>query len=566
MFFSNLCNKIQICYQCCPLMDILTMNETTKRYWPLLLALGCLWGIVSVIFFVSLRWNQGHLVYCLDDAYIHMAIAKNFAVHGVWGVTQHAFTSSSSSLLWTLLLSAIYYLCGVNEAAPLLLNVFAGSVLLWLVYRILNAYRVRAFTVAIALLAVLFVSPLPFLIFSGMEHLIHALFCCAFLYVSGRVVASPPAKSTSAEQTWMLVLAPLMIMSRFEGMFLVFVVCVLLLVIRRWFFSCCLGAVALSPVIVYGLVSVSKGWYFLPNSVLLKGKTPELSGLADLVSFIYDKGYLHLIKTPHILFLFLAVLVIFVLRSGKREVSWLRDERQVMLLVLMSTILLHMQFAVALQYRYEAYLIVLGVLVIASALKDVMPGPLNCYPGGRLATWAAVVLMLVFFMMPFCVRAGRALYKTPLAMRNIYEQQYQMGLFFKNFYEGEAVAANDIGAINFLGNIRCLDLWGLSNMDVARARRQGRYNSRIIYELASKWNVKAVVVYDDWFKKVEKYGLPEQWTRVGEWEIPNNVIAGDPRVTFYAEGRAAENKLVANLKEFALRMPEDVRRTGKITE
>ena len=37
------------------------------------------------------------LVYGLDDAYIHMAIAKNLARHGVWGVTPFHFASASSS-------------------------------------------------------------------------------------------------------------------------------------------------------------------------------------------------------------------------------------------------------------------------------------------------------------------------------------------------------------------------------------------------------------------------------------------------------------------------------------
>jgi asparagine N-glycosylation enzyme membrane subunit Stt3 len=44
----------------------------------------------------SIRINGGHLVYALDDPYIHMAIAKNVVQHHVWGVTPFGFTSASS--------------------------------------------------------------------------------------------------------------------------------------------------------------------------------------------------------------------------------------------------------------------------------------------------------------------------------------------------------------------------------------------------------------------------------------------------------------------------------------
>src|SRR6185436_17091297 len=73
-----------------------------------------------------LRLTEGHLVYALDDAYIHMAIAKNLALHGVWGVQAGTFSSSSSSPLWTLLLSGWFRAAGVSDAAPLVLNTLLG--------------------------------------------------------------------------------------------------------------------------------------------------------------------------------------------------------------------------------------------------------------------------------------------------------------------------------------------------------------------------------------------------------------------------------------------------------
>ena len=45
----------------------------------------------------SIRINNGNLVYASDDAYIHMAIAKNVVQHHLWGFTPFGFTSASSS-------------------------------------------------------------------------------------------------------------------------------------------------------------------------------------------------------------------------------------------------------------------------------------------------------------------------------------------------------------------------------------------------------------------------------------------------------------------------------------
>jgi len=61
--------------------------------WPLLICLTLFWTIVAVLLIASLRRTSGHLVYALDDPYIHMAMAKNFSQHGVWGVTRYGFTS-----------------------------------------------------------------------------------------------------------------------------------------------------------------------------------------------------------------------------------------------------------------------------------------------------------------------------------------------------------------------------------------------------------------------------------------------------------------------------------------
>ena len=57
-----------------------------------------------------------------------------------------------------------------------------------------------------------------------------------------------------------------------------------------------------------------------------------------------------------------------------------------------------------------------------------------------------------------CFRSRRARCRrwrsTPGAMRNVYEQQYQMARFFRVAYPGDTIALNDIGAVAWLSSSR----------------------------------------------------------------------------------------------------------------
>jgi hypothetical protein len=48
--------------------------------------------------------NGGHFTYALDDAYIHLALARNIA-HGHYGVNAGEFAAPASSALWPFLLA-----------------------------------------------------------------------------------------------------------------------------------------------------------------------------------------------------------------------------------------------------------------------------------------------------------------------------------------------------------------------------------------------------------------------------------------------------------------------------
>src|SRR5215207_5943541 len=101
--------------------------KRVMAHYPVAVVVIALWGAVFLIAGKSMSVLHGHLSYELDDTYIHMAVARNLAEHGVWGVTRYEFTPVSSSLIWPILLASIYWVFGAIESVPLILNLIFAT-------------------------------------------------------------------------------------------------------------------------------------------------------------------------------------------------------------------------------------------------------------------------------------------------------------------------------------------------------------------------------------------------------------------------------------------------------
>ena len=205
------------------------MKGTLSRSWPLYVSTLALLLLTGLTLNISINHNQGHQVYALDDAYIHMAMAKNFSQFGVWGVTRYGFTPASSSPLWTLLLSLTYHLGGVNPLAPLLWNLGFAVLFLVLANAVLSWYKARAAVKLITLLAIVFLVPLPVLILSGMEQTLQTLLSVFAVFLAARLISEESPGSARRDAAGLLILAPLASAARFEGMFLIAIICGLFL-------------------------------------------------------------------------------------------------------------------------------------------------------------------------------------------------------------------------------------------------------------------------------------------------------------------------------------------------
>jgi hypothetical protein len=290
-------------------------------------------------------------------------------------------------------------------------------------------------------------------------------------------------------------------------------------------------------------VSVAHGWPPLPNSLLLKRAAFTGSGVAGIVDRVGGHAVRTLAEAPHLLVLLAAVLVLSALRPTPPAVRrW--DA------IFVTATFLHLQLAaIGWLFRYEAYLVAIGVVLVARHLAD---APVTTAHPGRAR--AALTLAVCVAAAPVVTRAIDAMAQTPRAVKNIYEQQYQMGLFLHGLPAGSTVMANDIGAVAYLADVRLIDLYGLATQETARARREGRVDRELLARLAAPAAPAAVVIYRSWFADA----IPPDWIQVGTWKVPEEVVVADRTVTFYATRPADAALLAQALQAFQAHLPSSV--------
>jgi hypothetical protein len=193
-------------------------------------------------------------------------------------------------------------------------------------------------------------------------------------------------------------------------------------------------------------------------------------------------------------------------------------------------------------HRYEVYAIALGALGLVYVATQARP-LLNA------AQWTAarttIVLLTAYASTPYVMAA----LKTPLASRNIYEQQYQMSLFAQQLYN-RPVAVNDLGLVAYKNPNFVLDLWGLGSEKVRKAKLAGQYGPDEIAALAEEYHVGLVMIYDSWFLQ----GLPASWKKVAILHT-DQVTAALGDVAFYTTPAADAGEIVKALTAFKTLLP-----------
>ena len=172
-------------------------------------------------------------------------------------------------------------------------------------------------------------------------------------------------------------------------------------------------------------------------------------------------------------------------------------------------------------------------------------------------------LVILFLFYSFVPRSYTLIKDSPQASNNIYEQPYHVGLFLDEYYDGECIAANDIGAMNYHADIECLDLRGLGSLRVAKARLNDEMGRKFVAEEAEKRDCKIAIIFED---KDYGYGIPDEWIKVGEWKVKDDVVLGDDEISFWAVDDKELNSLISHLKDFSSELPNSVEESGLYKE
>jgi hypothetical protein len=480
--------------------------------------------------------TQGHFVYSLDDAYIHLALAERIA-QGHYGINLGEVSAPASSIVWPFLL-APFSRASFFEYVPLVFNLFAAAGTVCFCLGILR-YTLAELpgplrSAAAVFLAVVLIPATNVigLAFTGMEHSLQACLCAGIVLGVIRVTRGEPTP------LWLVVLLAAAPTVRYECLAVSVPAIVVLLACRR-LRAASIALVALAvPILAFSLYLKSHGLDWLPTSVVAKA---PLGGALSLRVAAAQLHYnLGLRQGQVLAVLMLALVLLALLRHAAPLVERLFAALGA------AAILAHLVAAhIGWWDRYEIYMILTGELLVIYEARELLQWARRGVPA--VLTLVLLAALALFAGRPYLTNLSH----TPLASANIYEQQYQMRRFAVDFYRGP-VAVHDLGFVSFRNPSYVLDLWGLASPEALASRFAGR-DSSWMDELVRRHGAGLVMIYDDG-------SAPRSWVRLARLHLGSEwTVTGNDVVTFFASNPAEAGALAALLAEFAPSLPPGVR-------
>lgn len=502
---------------------------------------------------VATALNGGRFVYLLDDAYIHLTLGRNLALEGTFGVVPGVYESASSSPGWTLVLASLLRVLPATlaEWVPFAVNLAAG---LWLMRMLAQAAvwlreRGTGWLVVTAVCTPLVIAA-PTLVLAGMEHVLHAALC---VWVLTRLARWADGDRSAKSVAVLCAAAALATLFRYETLFLAGGVAVAALVVRWrephtklvWRIprppavSFLVVGAALVPVVVYGIVNLSFGQYFLPNSVVAKSEFvgfPESFKISVgperfLFNFVLDSVAYILVGT-----------VLFRLVRGRIG----GPGTLAAAVALCTAFILHVNLSLLFPSppRYGFYLSSMAVWVLFRSASEV---PVT-WPRSRLAAAAVVVLVAVVAVQRLVVIPAA----TPVGSNNIYEQQWRVARFTQANYDGRGVILNDLGLISWLHEGPVVDTWALGSFPVLEAYRSGARVNDVVERLARESDAEVMIATSE----LLPVAAPDGWQLVGRLGLSKpRATSVAIHVNFLAPPGEPADRLRAELEALAPELP-----------
>ena len=529
---------------------IIFVQKLFSMYKYLYFFTGVFTLILGFSFYLSYSNLSGnHFIYPLDDAYILLAISRNVAENGIWGVNPNSFDSASSSILYTLLLSVFIKIFGDNIYYPLFINILCGYLSIYYIFRYFYDYFGKNELLLGSSLFILSCQ-MNLMVLIGMEQTLHILLTITMIYYLTDSLRFGFSKKHIFK---LLLFTALLGAVRFESMFFILILSLLLALRKNWKIALAIFFVGFLPILLFGIYSIKNGGYFIPNSLLMKGNYPESNFFFSLWS-ILKKGIL-LNTSFYKLFVAPMVIVVFYFLSKYKISEWHKIIlNETVSLTVVGTVILHSLFAV-IRYRYENYLMA-AIVIVTVPMITYFFSKFNV--GRRNLTYKKITITAFSIMIIYCFYITSFNYNViKYASKNIEEQQIEMSRLLGRFYKNQNVVVNDIGAIASFSDVKIYDIAGLATTDVAGYYYKNKYLDPEIFNnnyhnyMASQISKKQssiAVIYPKWFPN----GIPASWIPIASWTIQKKMGVANQTVVWYAMNKKEANILRENLKKFDL--------------
>jgi hypothetical protein len=523
------------------------------QYWVLPLSISSLFILLIILEVPMLQSSSGMMIYPFDEAYIRMAIAKNLAEHGIWGLSPHEFTSASSSILYPILLAGCFKIFGPQQIIPILINLVTAVAIIVILQKWLQRIGIIAFQQLLVLLTIIYLTPLHLMVVNGMEHTLQILFSLLFMLEICTWLAS---ERNSPIPSRLYIYGFLITSIRYEGAFLVLVACVALLLRRKWVHTGLLGIAAFLPIALFGIYSIAQNSYFIPNSVLVKGLPLPLDG--EKISNFFKNEVINRLLYPYPTRGVLAInrLLILLPLTYWLHLSILPVERiyRQIIYFFLPIIILHLVFAnVLLYYRYEAYLLACGL--VAPMILMVQHGT-RLLKIKRTVARCMAAWTLIFLIYPFFARSWSAYQEYSYGCMHEYQYNYQAGKFLHKYYDDSTVVIDELGMASFLSQGKKLDVMkGIAYTDMTRAKIDDFTRLEYVRFLIKKEKSTIALIADRNYDAE----LIQGWTKVAAWYTSFQLPMGETELDIYAIEPSALFSLRANLKAFQATMPTEIK-------
>lgn len=496
-----------------------------------------LFALLSAIYWAAVWLVCGKVGFPLDDAFIHLQFARNFYNDGQMAFNAGVPSGGSTAPLYPVLLAGFYHFLGNWYAAGYAVGTLCSLGTAIAVYGITRSWTGQTHLARWAGLLTVVVAPTVVQAYGGMEAPVYSLLFLAGLWCYAQPRRQPLASAFWALAIWLrpefMLLCPLILLERIlahrraadRRLATLFTQCAAHLIIWA------------AMILAYAAYHHHRDGHFVPTTFAAKAVTRGLPRPAwmDSLPAALDSGH-----WEHVL---LAVAVwptaiLFSVALGigincaplafglPRAVTklWHSDEPSAAGWRIGILVLLAYPWVRGLvdtwgvfmfqQQRYFAHFTPLAILLVIGARgggSDSSKNPRR----RRMFYWACAGFLLTTAI-------------SVMSVSNINAMQVKIGDWIRNnTTRDQLIAANDIGAIGFIGERRILDTVGLVEPDLVEHYRAG---GTLPDYLAMREPAYAVL-FPDWYPDlVSRDGLFEEAFSV---DLPLNVVCGGSRMVVY---------------------------------